>query len=79
MDTDSFIILIHSKDVYENIVDDVEKRFDTENCVIERPLPSNKNKKVIGLMKDELDWKEYDRICRTYTKNIFLLNRWRSP
>ena len=28
MDTDSFIIYIKTKDVYEDIADDVEKRFD---------------------------------------------------
>ena len=38
----------------ENIANDVEKRFDTSNYAIKRPLPTGKNKKVIGLMKDEL-------------------------
>ena len=38
MDTDSFIIHIKTKDVYEDIADDVEKRFDTSNYEIERPL-----------------------------------------
>ena len=36
------------------IDNDFEKRFDTSNYEINRPLPSRKNKKVIGLMKDEL-------------------------
>ena len=36
------------------IADDVEKRFDTSDCKVDRPLPTGKNKKVIGLMKDEL-------------------------
>ena len=31
MDTDSSIIHIKTEDVYENIADDVEKRFDTSN------------------------------------------------
>ena len=31
MDTDSSIIHIKTEDVYENIVNDVEKRFDTSN------------------------------------------------
>ena len=30
-DTDSFIIVIKTKDFYEDIADDVEKRFDTSN------------------------------------------------
>ena len=31
METDSSIIHIKTEDVYENIADDVEKRFDTSN------------------------------------------------
>ena len=57
MDTDSFIIQIKTEDIYEDIADDVEKRFDTSNYEIDRPLPIGKNKKVIGLMKDELGGK----------------------
>ena len=57
MDTDSFIINIKTEDFYEDIANDVEKRFDTSNCEINRPLPTGKNKKVIGLMKDELGGK----------------------
>ena len=37
-----------------DIANDVEKRFDTANYECDRPLPTGKNKKVIGLMKDEL-------------------------
>ena len=54
MDTDSFIIYIKTEDVYEDIANDVEKRFDISNCKINRSLPTGKNKKMIGLMKDEL-------------------------
>ena len=32
----------------------MEQRFDTSGYVPDRPLPVGKNKKVIGLMKDEL-------------------------
>ena len=58
MDTDSFIIHIKIEDVYEDVVADVEKRFDTSNnegeCnVFDRPFPTGKKEKVIGLMKDE--------------------------
>ena len=54
MDTDSFIVHIKTKDVYEDTANDVEKRFDTSNYAIEKPLPMGKNKKVTGLMKNEL-------------------------
>ena len=57
LDTDSFIIRIKTKNFYKDIANDVEKRFDTSNYIQERPLSTGKNKKVIGLMKDELGGK----------------------
>ena len=54
MDTDSFIMNIKTNDFYEDIANDVENRFDTSNYEVNRPLLMGKNKKVIGLMKDEL-------------------------
>ena len=54
MDTDSFIVHIKTENVYKDIANDVEKRFESSNYAIYRPLPTGKNKKVIGLMKDEL-------------------------
>ena len=56
MDTDSFVYHIKTDDFYADIADDVEERFDTSGCDKEdaRPLPIGKNRKVIGLMKDEL-------------------------
>ena len=53
-DTGSFIIHIKTEDFYKDIANDVEKRFDTSNYEVDRPLPTGKNKNVIGLMKDEL-------------------------
>ena len=57
MDTDRFILNIKTEDFYKDIANDVEKRFDMSNYEINRPLPTGKNKKVIGLMKDELGGK----------------------
>ena len=57
MDTDSFIMNIKTNDFYKDIANDVDKRFDTSNYEVNRPLPTGKNKKVIGLMKDELGGK----------------------
>ena len=54
MDTDSLIMNIKTKDFYKDIAQDVEERFDTSNYDVDRPLLKGKNKKVIGLMKDEL-------------------------
>ena len=53
MDTDSFIMHIKTEDFYKDIANDVEKRSNTSNYEFNRPLPTGKNKKVFGLMKDE--------------------------
>ena len=54
MDTDSFIINIKTDDFYEDISENVMEKFDTSNYIYNRPLPKNVDKKVLGLMKDEL-------------------------
>ena len=54
MDTDSFVVNIKTKDVYKDIAENVKVRFDTSNYTYDRPLPTGVNKKVTGLMKDEL-------------------------
>ena len=67
IDTDSFIMNIKTSDFYKDIASDVENRFDTSNyeantsetsALARRPLPTGKNKKIIGLMKDELGGKK---------------------
>ena len=57
IDIDSFIMHIKTEDVYKDIANDVEKRFDASNYGVHRPLPRGKNKTVIGLMKDKLGGK----------------------
>ena len=57
MDTNSFIMNIKTNDFYKHISNDVENRFDTSNYEVNRPLPTGKNQKIIGLMKDELGGK----------------------
>ena len=54
MDTDSSIMSIKTNDFYKDIANDFEKGFDTSNYECNKPLPTGKNKKVMGLMKDEL-------------------------
>ena len=44
MDTDSFIMHIKAEDFYEDIANDVQKRFDTSNYEVNRPSPTGKNK-----------------------------------
>ena len=69
MDADSLVYHIKTEDFYADIADDVQTRFNTSGyipdgyCVLgtaersHRPLPVGLNKKVIGLMKDELGGK----------------------
>ena len=54
MDTDSCIVYIKTNDIYKDIAEDVETRFDTSNYELDRPLPKVKNEEVTGLMKDKL-------------------------
>ena len=54
-DTDFFIYEIKTEDFYRDISEDVNNRFDTSDFPIDHPsgIPTGKNKKVIGMMKDE--------------------------
>ena len=54
VDTDSLIYNIETEDFYKDIAEDVLARFDTSGYNLDRPLPVGLNKKMIGLMKDEL-------------------------
>ena len=57
MDTDSLVYEIKTEDFYADVADDVPARFNTSVYCPNRPLPVGLNKKVIGLMKDELGGK----------------------
>ena len=59
MDTDSFVHEIQTEDFCRDIAKDVETRFDTSVYSEDdhKPLPTGKNKKIIGMMKDELGGK----------------------
>ena len=42
MDTDSFMVFIKTYDIHDDIVEDVETRFDTSNYELNRSLPKGK-------------------------------------
>ena len=54
MDMDSLVYSIKTEDFYTDIANDVPTRFNTSGYIPDKPLPIGLNKKVIGLMKDEL-------------------------
>ena len=56
MDTDFLVYSIETDDFYEDIASDVKARLDMSNYSLSPvcALPMGVNKKVIGLMKDEL-------------------------
>ena len=74
-DTDSFIIHIITEDFFEDISNDVEAWYDTSNYDEndKRPLPIGKNKKVIGLFKDELGGKIIKEFCALRAKTYSYL------
>ena len=55
-DTDSLIIHNKTEDFHKDTANDVERWFNTSKYD-KRPLPIGRNKKVIGMFKDELDGK----------------------
>ena len=50
-------ILHKTEDICVDVAKDVEKRFDTSSYKLERPLTKTKKKKLIGLIKHQLDGK----------------------
>ena len=54
-DTDSLVYEVETEDFFADIADDVETMFDTSNFPKDHSscISTGKNKKVIGMMKDE--------------------------
>ena len=79
-DKHSFIVYIKTDDIYKDIAEDVEKRFDmsnyeSESNSIERPLPKGKNKKSNWINERWIRRKNHDKICWIKSKNLQSLNR----
>ena len=70
MDTDGFVMNIKTEDFYKHIVGDVERWFDTSNYdeKDKTTLPIGKNKKAIGMFKDELGGKIMIEFCALIAK-----------
>ena len=70
MDTDSFFMHFRTEDFYKDIAGDVERQFDTSiyDEKDKRSPPIGKNKKVIGMFKDELSGKIVKEFCALRAK-----------
>ena len=44
INTGSFIVHVKTNKIYKGTVEDNERRFDTSNFELDRPLPKGKNK-----------------------------------
>ena len=73
MDRDSFIIYIKTEDIYKDIAEIVETRFDTSNYELDRPLSKGKYKKVIELMKNKLGRKLVTKFVGLWAKTYSYL------
>ena len=71
MNTEGCIVHVKIDNIYKDIAEDAETRFDTSNFKLWRPLPKGKDKKVIALTKDKLGEqiiKEFVRLrAKTYS------------
>ena len=57
MDTDSSLVYVRAENTSSEISKDFQTWFDISNYKLDKPLAKGKNKKVIGLVKDELSEK----------------------
>ena len=67
------MVYLKTDNIYRDIAKDVKTRFDDSNYELEcnsteRQLPKGKNKKVIGLMKDDLGGKFMTKFVRLTAK-----------
>ena len=65
--TNSFIVYERTDDIYKDMVEEAETRFDTSNHELDRSFQKGKHKKVIGSMKVEL--------CGKIMKNLLIKSK----
>ena len=73
MDTYSFTVYRKTEHIYSDIVKDVKTIFDTSSYELDTLLPKVKAKKVIGLMKDKIGWKDNDEFAALRPKTYSYL------
>ena len=69
MGKDGFLAYKKTGDIYKDIVEDVDARFDLSNYELDRPLTKRKNKKVEKLIR----WENYGKMYFTEEINKIAL------
>ena len=72
MDSDSFVYDIETDSFLKDFANDVEARFDTSSYCQNCPFPIEVNKKVIGLMTNELGGRIMPEFVALNTKAVCL-------
>ena len=67
------MVYIKIDDIYKDIAEDTETRFDTSNYELDGPLSQGKYKKVTRLRKDELGGKIVTKFVGLRTKTYSYL------
>ena len=62
--------LLKIDDVYKDISENIETRFDTSNFEVDRSLPKIKNKKSNWTNERWIRWINHEMICWIKSKNI---------
>ena len=75
MDTDSSIFNLKTEDWHKDILNDIEQRFDTSNIETNIPIKQNINKKVLGVIKDELNGYPMEKNYWINAKTLCILAR----
>ena len=70
MDSNSFIVYIKTDNIYKDITEDVETRFDSSNYKLNWPIQKRKNKEVVGLMEDDLGGKIMTKFVELKSENV---------
>ena len=73
MDTDSFIVFMKRDYIYKDVAEDVETIFDTSNYELDKALAKGKNKKITGLIKDEISGKRMKEFIKLRVKTYSYL------
>ena len=70
MDTGSFIVHVKTNNIYKDIAEDFEERFDLLNDEIDIPLPKEKNKKNNWTNKKLIRWTNHEKFFLIKSKSI---------